>query len=85
MTKKGGLSVDDLTKDTNWSGPTTDISRFGICLEDGLEKIHSGEPQLTIMVSGHGERFRMHIKSSWSVLDGCRNSSGGSGTEPLIE
>ncbi len=80
--KTEGLMVDIESQTDSAVGTVADISDVGIGLENIPHKIQSKEPKLSIMVSGHGEQFRMHIKPKWSVLDGWSTSLGASITTP---
>ncbi len=77
-----GLEVQILKKNGSYHGEVVDISPSGISIHDLPEKIHTSEPNLTIIVSGHGETFKMHIRPRWSIVDEWRKTIGASISEP---
>lgn len=52
------------------SGPAVDVIRFGSSLVGIPKKIQCNEPELSILVSGHGENLRIYIRPKWSMLGG---------------
>lgn len=66
----GELPVGFSQQDSNSSDSVLYVSRFDVCLAGLPKKILSNESKLSIIVTGHGENLRMHIRPRWSMLDG---------------
>jgi len=75
------VSIENLSADAAdgvgfFSGTVTDVSRFGVCLSDFPKKIKGEANKLTIIVSGHGKRFKMNVRPRWSSVYGVCKAIG---------
>ncbi len=49
-----------------FSGLVTDLSRFGLRMVDLPGKLDNNSQRLSLVVSGHGQNFKMLVRPRWS-------------------
>ena len=59
------LQVDIYDGQGFFSGTVADLSRFGLKLDDVPKKLDEKAKRFSIIVSGHGQHFKMQARSRW--------------------
>ena len=70
------LSVDVSDGIGFFSGTVSDISRFGLCMDDLSRKLNENVRKMTIVVAGQGKRFKMSARPRWSTTEGHKRVLG---------
>lgn len=71
-----GLNADISDGKFFFPGIISDISRFGMRLNDLPRRIDEKAKRMTAVVSGHGKNFKMIIKPRWAEKVGLRKMVG---------
>ena len=59
------LQVDIYDGKGFFSGTVADLSRFGLQLDDVPKKLDENAKRFSIIVSGHGQHFKMQASPRW--------------------
>ena len=75
------VMVDDFTVDVSdgigcCKGTVSDISKFGMCLENMTNKFRKDAKRLIVVISGKDEVFKMKVKPRWNSGDGFSTRIG---------
>lgn len=66
------MAVDKLMVDLSdgrgfFAGTVSDLSRFGLMVDNVPNKLDEKAPQFSVIVSGRGKSFKMKTRPRWSV------------------
>lgn len=75
------MAVDRMTVDLSdgrgfFSGTVSDISRFGLMVDNLPGKLNEKAPQFSVIVSGQGKHFKMRTRPRWSVRQAASRKIG---------
>jgi hypothetical protein len=70
------ISVDASDGVGFFHGVISDASRCGVCVTDLQKKMDVEVKQITVVVSGHGQHFKMNVRPRWSTHNGLNKSIG---------
>jgi hypothetical protein len=70
------LSVDVADGSGFFKGQVTDISRLGLCMSDLPKQLKADADNMTIVVSGNGNHFKMNVRPRWYCHGNARKSVG---------
>lgn len=71
-----GLSADVSDGVGFFSGVISDVSRYGIGLDDLPKRIDDSVGKMTLVITGHGRNFKMLVKPKWAEREGIRKKIG---------
>jgi len=74
--KTKDLAVDVSDGKGFFSGTADDISVLGICLIDMAKKLGKDADKYTLIISGHGKRFRLEAHPKWEIEEGATKTIG---------
>lgn len=72
-----GISADLSDGVGCYQGLVTNISRYGVCIQDIPVKLDTDVKRLTAIVSGQGQNFKMLIRPQWTTADRLNRRIGG--------
>lgn len=59
-----------------FSGMVTDLSRFGLRLDDVSTRLDNTTKRLSLVITGHGKNFKMLVRPRWSSREATQKSVG---------
>lgn len=72
----GDLIVDISDGNGFYSGYVSNVSRFGLCLEDIPKRLNQDVRRLSIVVTGNRQSFKMSTKARWIEESVAKKSLG---------
>jgi PilZ domain len=75
------MEVDNLNVDISdgmgfFTGTISDISRFGLKVENVPKRLNDNAKQLSIVISGKGQHFKVKARPRWTVRQPISKSVG---------